>query len=110
MKTESKFLVLIIPPNKPCRLAYIGHAIEKMEEALESKKASFDYFDDVIIATNKDKSGLKKNPHIEGMDVCGTCYLIGNQKDDDFRSLTLKEINHLFPKYSKCSMKMVNVA
>lgn len=98
-KTDVKFLVLIIPPDRPCRLAHIGRRVESMDSIVEHKRAKFDYYDGVIIGENAFTDGLKRNEHITGRKVYGTCYLIGNYADDDFRSLTLDEINRLFPKY-----------
>ena len=90
-----KFLILIVPSDGEPYLKFIKTHINNMEEIVESKKAIFEYYGKVIIATNRKTEGYIKNNHVKNKECYGTCYFIGNSRNDDFRSLNEKEINNL---------------
>ena len=92
---QSKFTILVVPPNGKCYKKTIKSDINSMEKVVESGKATFEYYDKVIIATNRVNNGYIKNNHVKGKETYGTCYFIGNSHDDDFRGLTEKEIKIL---------------
>ncbi len=92
---QSKFLILVVPPDKKPYKKIIRSDINSMERVLESGKANFEYYKKVIIATNRKNNDYIKNTHVKGKKCFGTCYFIGNLRDDDFRSLFPKEIEIL---------------
>ena len=92
---QTKFTILVVPPDGKPYTKIIKSDIGSMEKVLESGKALFEYYDKVIIAANRVNNGYIKNNHVKGKEVYGTCYFIGNRRDDDFRSLTEKEIKML---------------
>lgn len=91
----SSFVVLIVPPDGEPYLKKISSNIKSMEKVLESGKANFEYYRKVIIATNRVNNGYMENKHVKGKKCYGTCYFIGNLRNDDFRSLYPKEIKNL---------------
>ena len=94
-KYQTKFLILVVPPDGKPYQKIISSDIKSMERVLESGKATFEYYKKVIIATNRKKDGYIKNEHVKGKECYGTCYFIGNLRNDDFRSLFPKEIENL---------------
>jgi hypothetical protein len=94
-KYQTKFLILVVPPDGKPYQKIINSDIKSMEKVLESGKANFDYYKKVIIATNRENNGYIENHHVKGINCYGTCYFIGNLRNDDFRSLFPKEIEIL---------------
>jgi hypothetical protein len=92
---QATFLILVVPPDGKPYQKTISSDIKSMEKVLESGKANFDYYKKVIIATNRENNGYIENHHVKGIKCYGTCYFIGNLRDDDFRSLYPKEIKNL---------------
>jgi len=93
---KGKYLILVIPPTGQPESKVIQTDVVSMDAVLECKRAEFNYYKDVIIATNANCEGLPQNENMKHLDVYGTCYLIGNNsQDDDFKSLKTKDIKRL---------------
>lgn len=94
-KNPTNYLILVVPANGRPRTRTIIATVQGLDSVIENPKARFDYYHDLIIATNDDHGKLPRNEHIKDFDVWGTCYFIGNQDNDDFKSLKTGEINKL---------------
>lgn len=94
-KDPLNFLILVVPPEGRPRTRIIKATVDGLDSVIENSKARFDYYHDLIIATNDDHCKLPRNEHIKDLEVWGTCYFIGNQDNDDFKALKTGEINKL---------------
>jgi hypothetical protein len=99
IERTNKYLILVIPPKGAPEVRAIKTFVEDMDSVIENKKADFDYYNGVIIATNGNRDGLPRNENIKDLEVYGTCYLIGNDKKSaDFASLKYEDINKFLNK------------
>jgi hypothetical protein len=99
IERTNKYLIFVIPPKGAPEIRAIKTHIEDMDSVIENKRANFDFYDGVIIATNGDWDGLPRNENIKDLDVYGTCYLIGDdKKSTDFASLKYEDINRFINK------------
>ena len=95
-----RYLILVVPPEGVVQVQKVKGVIESLNEILESCQAEFDVYENLIIATNKERNKLPRNKNMGDLEIYGTCYFIGNdKKNGDFKSLSLVEINRLLKRF-----------